>query len=86
MEALFARGIEQFNEGKFFECHETLEDYWNGLHGDDKLFVQGLIQAAVACHHALHGNWRGAASQFDKSIAKLARFGTPPAPAWILHR
>jgi predicted metal-dependent hydrolase len=75
MDSLFAQGIEQFNNGEYFECHETLEEYWNSLHGDEKLFVQGVIQAAVACYHAGRGNWRGAASQYEKSISKLERFG-----------
>jgi predicted metal-dependent hydrolase len=74
MYQLLAHGIEQFNKGEFFECHDTLEELWNELSGNEKLFVQGLIQASVGCYHALNGNFRGADSQFGKSLAKLTQF------------
>lgn len=74
MYQLLAHGIEQFNAGEFFECHDTLEELWNELSGNEKLFVQGLIQSAVGCYHALNGNFRGADSQFGKSLAKLTQF------------
>ncbi len=27
----FARGVDEFNRGYFFECHDTLEDLWTGV-------------------------------------------------------
>lgn len=41
-------GIECFNQGEFFQCHEVLEAVWVGEKGPDRLFYQGLIQVAVA--------------------------------------
>ncbi len=67
----FERGIELFNEGRYFECHEVWEEAWKRSVGDEKLFVQGMIQAAVAILHAERGNFEGAASLYDKSRAKL---------------
>ena len=68
----FLRGVELFRDGDFYEAHEALEDFWNSQEGDRKSFAQGLIQAAVACHHLQEGNVRGAVSLYRSSRAKLA--------------
>ena len=67
----FEKGIDLFNEGKFFECHEAWEEVWKRSEGDAKLFYQGIIQAAVAILHAQRGNLTGAASLYGKSSAKI---------------
>jgi uncharacterized protein len=67
----FEEGIDLFNEGKFFECHEAWEEVWKRSDGDAKLFYQGIIQAAVAILHAQRGNLTGAASLYSKASAKL---------------
>jgi predicted metal-dependent hydrolase len=67
----FEEGIDLFNEGKFFECHEAWEEVWKRSEGDAKLFYQGIIQAAVAILHAQRGNLTGAASLYEKASAKL---------------
>ena len=58
----FENGIDLFNEGRFFECHEAWEEVWKRSDGEQKLFYQGLIQAAVAILHAQRGNLQGARS------------------------
>jgi predicted metal-dependent hydrolase len=67
----FQQGIDLFNEGKFFECHEAWEEVWKRSDGDAKLFYQGIIQAAVAILHAQRGNLTGAESLYSKASAKL---------------
>jgi predicted metal-dependent hydrolase len=47
------------------------EDVWKRSSGDEKIFYQGLIQAAVALLHAERGNVRGAASIWAKAREKL---------------
>jgi len=69
--AFFEEGIDLFNEGKFFECHEAWEEVWKRSDGDAKLFYQGIIQAAVAILHVQRGNLTGAASLYSKASAKL---------------
>jgi len=64
-------GIELFNAGRFFDCHEVWEEVWKRASGAEKLFYQGMIQAAVAILHAQRGNPRGARSTWDKARAKL---------------
>ena len=41
------KGIAEFNQGLYFECHETLEEIWLEEHGEERLFYQGLIQIAA---------------------------------------
>jgi uncharacterized protein len=67
----FEEGIDLFNEGRFFECHEAWEEIWKQSDGETKLFYQGLIQAAVAILHAQRGNLEGARSLYEKAREKL---------------
>jgi uncharacterized protein len=70
---LWAEGIELFNAGRFFDCHEVWEEVWKRATGAEKLFYQGMIQIAVALLHAERGNPRGARSTWNKALAKLDR-------------
>ena len=54
------KGVSEFNEGYFFECHDTLEDLWTGLRGPSRDFFQGLIQVSVAFYHLTSRNLAGA--------------------------
>ena len=67
----YEQGIDLFNEGRFFECHEAWEEIWKRSDGELKLFYQGLIQAAVAILHAQRGNLEGARSLYEKASLKL---------------
>ena len=67
----FQEGIDLFNAERFFECHEAWEQVWNRSQGDDKLILQGLIQAAVAILHLERGNREGANSLYSKARLKL---------------
>ena len=73
-EEQFKRGIEEFNRGFFFECHDTLEDLWHETRGTDRLFLQGLIQISVGFYHLLNRNFKGAVSQFTKGLDKLDHY------------
>ena len=53
-------GIDQFNAGDWFDCHETLEELWAGEPGEARHLYQGVLQVAVALHHWREGNFRGA--------------------------
>ncbi len=72
--AALARGIAQFNDGLFFECHDTLEEAWSGLRGTPRAFFQGLIQAAVGFYHLGNGNRPGATTLLRRSLARLERY------------
>jgi predicted metal-dependent hydrolase len=68
------RGIDEFNQGCFFECHDTLEDLWHETRGEDRLFLQGLIQISIGFYHFLNRNYKGATSQFTRGLDKLDRY------------
>src|SRR3954467_9539412 len=68
-------GIAEFNDGRYFECHDTLEELWMDERGERRRFLQGLIQGAVGLFHATGGNFTGANSQLTKSLEKLDLFG-----------
>jgi predicted metal-dependent hydrolase len=72
--AALARGIAQFNDGLFFECHDTLEEAWSGVRGTPRDFFQGLIQAAVGFYHLGNGNRPGATTLLRRSLARLGRY------------
>lgn len=69
--ALFNKGIDLFNCGDYFECHEVLEELWKQQTGEDRQFTQGLIQIAVAIHHLKRNNEKGALKLFDRGLARL---------------
>jgi uncharacterized protein len=68
----FAEGIRLFNQGNFFEAHEVWEQEWKVSEGEEKVFYQAIIQAAVALLHIQRGNYVGGISVYLKSRAKLA--------------
>jgi predicted metal-dependent hydrolase len=69
---LLAKGLDLFNEGRFYDAHEVWEDLWRATADPPlKLCYQGLIQAAVGLHHLGRRNPTGARSQLGKSIRNL---------------
>ena len=71
---IFSHGVDLFNAKEFFECHDAFEELWQEDRSDGRLFLQGLIQAAVAYHHLSNGNTSGAISQYQKSLDKLKKY------------
>jgi uncharacterized protein len=71
---LFARGVDEFNRGFYFECHDTLEDLWSGLRGPVRDFFQGLIQVSVAFYHLGNGNPAGAESMMRRALKRFERY------------
>ena len=49
MDARLREGIRLFNAGRFFESHESLEDFYHRAEEENKPFLEGLIQLAAAC-------------------------------------
>jgi len=67
------QGIDQFNAGEWFACHETLEELWAGEQGDARHLYQGILQVAVALHHWREGNFRGAMVLLGSAEELLSR-------------
>src|SRR5574341_1222637 len=66
-------GIECFNEGQYFECHELLESLWLETGGVQEIFYQALIQAAVAIYHLEGNNLWGALSLYQAALDKFSK-------------
>ncbi len=73
-ESLYLRGIELYRTGRFFECHEVLEELWTPMRGPHRLFLQALIHFAVAFYHQQRRNPLGAERQLRKALRKLERY------------
>jgi hypothetical protein len=71
----FQRGVALFNAGEYFEAHEVWEELWLAAAGEERTFLQGLIQVAAALHHFGRGNLLGMRSLLAAGLAKLD--GTP---------
>lgn len=71
---LFDKGVNQFNSGYYFECHDTLEDLWSGLRGPTRDFFQGLIQVSVGFYHLNSGNLAGAQSMFERALRRFQSY------------
>lgn len=67
----YFRGIALFNEGRFFDAHEVLEDVWRGASHPEKRIWQGLVQVAVAFHHYSTGNRVGMRSVLVRAMKNL---------------
>lgn len=74
MDPLLDRGIELFNHGEYFECHEVWEAAWTPERGPRRLFLQSLIHMAVGFYHNQRGNPVGALRQLRKGLRKLAGY------------
>lgn len=72
----FELGLREFRQARYFEAHDIWEDFWHGLRGPDRRFVQGLIHLAVGAYHYENGNHAGATSQWGKADTKLNEY--PP--------
>lgn len=70
----FLKGIEEFNQQLFFECHETLEEIWLEEHGAERQFYQGLIQVAAGYFKLQQGVPAGALKLWRTGVEKLESY------------
>ena len=73
---LFIKGIALFNQKKFYDAHESWEELWSEYRLKDEIFIQGLIQLAVAYFHITNLNLKGSKNLFNKCLPKLQKFPT----------
>ena len=77
-QAIFEHGIEMFNRGEFFECHEVLEQIWTSAQQPERWFLQSLIHFAVGFYHHQRSNPDGATRQLRKGLRKIQSY----LPEW----
>lgn len=57
-------GLEEFNQGMYFEAHETLEAAWNAEQGVGRELYRAILQIGVAYLQIQRGNYNGAIKMF----------------------
>jgi uncharacterized protein len=70
----FWQGVEQFNAGQFYACHDILEALWIDSIEPDKTFYQGILQIAVGLYHLGNLNRRGAMILLGEGSNRLRRY------------
>src|ERR671939_143131 len=71
---LALKGIQEFNRGEFYECHEYLEEAWMQESRRVRFLYQGILQVGVGFYHLHNGNWRGATGLLRNGSARLREF------------
>jgi predicted metal-dependent hydrolase len=70
-------GIDLYNAREFHAAHDAWEERWLGECGPrEKLFLQAMIQSAVAFHHLEIGRPGAARRMYQMCKEKFARLGT----------
>lgn len=70
----FWQGVDQFNRGEFYACHDTLEAIWIEAPVFEKKFYQGILQIAVGLYHLGNHNWRGAVILMGEGLNRLREY------------
>ena len=74
----YIAGIDLYNVGEFHAAHDAWEERWMGEVGpEEKLFLQAMIQSAVAFHHLDIGRPGAARQMYLRAKEKFARLGRP---------
>ncbi len=57
---LAKKGIELFNAGEYYKCHDALEEAWMEDRGPGRDLYRGILQVGIALYQVQRGNYRGA--------------------------
>jgi DUF309 family protein family protein len=72
----YLAGIDLYNAGEFHAAHDAWEERWLGEASfEEKLFLQAMIQSAVAFHHLEIGRPGAARRMYQMAKEKFARLG-----------
>ena len=75
MDGRLREGIDLFNTGRFFECHESLEDFYLRSEEQHKPFLEGLVQLAAACRiYSELGEVHGPIRMIRQAIIRLENY------------
>ncbi len=64
-------GVELFNQERFWECHEGLEQAWHPAKGKERDAIQGLILTAAAFVHFQKGEDDICLSILKRALARI---------------
>lgn len=72
--AALEKGIELFNEQRFFEAYEVWEEQWSEEVTDGADLMQGLLQVAVGFSKLLDGIPKGTVKLLESGAKKLESY------------
>ncbi len=67
MDPRVIKGIQLFNQKKFFDAHEELELAWRDETQPIRDLFRGILQIGVAYYHIQHRNFIGAQKMFIRA-------------------
>ena len=80
-------GVRLYNQQKFWECHEELEDHWLADMGDDCRYVYWVvIQVATSLLHHSDANLAGAKGMINKAKDKILQCEKRSVESDIMYR
>jgi predicted metal-dependent hydrolase len=72
----YLAGIDLYNSGEFHAAHDAWEERWMGpVDPREKLFLQAMIQSAVAFHHLQIGRPGAARQMYLAAKEKFGKLG-----------
>jgi hypothetical protein len=72
----YIAGIDLYNAGEFHAAHDAWESRWmDDVGPSEKLFLQAMIQSAVAFHHLEIGRPGAARRMYQMAKEKFERLG-----------
>ena len=71
MEESLRAACELFNSQRWYEAHDAFEDIWNGLDGDERQVIQGILQVSVSQFHLGRGNINGAMILLGEGLGRI---------------
>src|SRR5256714_15525862 len=74
----YIAGIDLYNAGEYHAAHDAWEERWMGpVAPDEKLFLQAMIQSAVAFHHLQNGRPGAARRMYLMAQEKIGGLDQP---------
>lgn len=80
------KGVELFNQGKYWECHEEVEDLWLEEASPVRNVYWALIQIATSLYHYEGNNEVGAIDMMYKAKEKVVMVEKSHAESDILNK
>jgi predicted metal-dependent hydrolase len=68
------KGVEEFNRGEFYECHDTLEELWMAETRPVRCLYQGVLQIGVAFYHLGRARYRPVVTLLERGSGYLEAF------------
>lgn len=80
------QGLELYNSGNYWLCHEYVEDLWMDYIGDNARYVYWvIIQVATSLYHLEDENMNGASGMINKAKRKIEFIEKSYVESYILE-